>query len=93
MLFFKKHAIISRSHRGIVQLVEHQSPKLGVVGSSPSAPAKKPDKFRLVEFFIQAAGLVYHHDAVVDIISPLGCISSRASVYLACGLMIYNTSC
>ncbi len=29
------------SHRGIVQSVEHQSPKLGVVGSSPSAPAKK----------------------------------------------------
>ena len=28
-------------HRGIVQSVEHQSPKLGVVGSSPSAPAKK----------------------------------------------------
>ena len=28
-------------NRGIVQSVEHQSPKLGVVGSSPSAPAKK----------------------------------------------------
>ena len=28
-------------YRGIVQLVEHQSPKLGVVGSSPPAPAKK----------------------------------------------------
>ena len=28
-------------YRGIVQSVEHQSPKLGVVGSSPSAPAKK----------------------------------------------------
>ena len=27
-------------NRGIVQSVEHQSPKLGVVGSSPSAPAK-----------------------------------------------------
>ena len=27
-------------YRGIVQSVEHQSPKLGVVGSSPSAPAK-----------------------------------------------------
>ena len=43
--------------------------------------------------FIQAAGLAYHHDAVVYIISPTGCISSRASVYLFCGLMIYNTSC
>ena len=41
LLFFKNRVIIARSHRGIVQLVEHQSPKLGVVGSSPSAPAKK----------------------------------------------------
>ena len=30
-----------KEYRGIVQSVEHQSPKLGVVGSSPSAPAKK----------------------------------------------------
>ena len=28
-------------YRGIVQSVEHQSPKLGVVGSSPPAPAKE----------------------------------------------------
>ena len=27
------------SYRGLVQLVEHQSPKLGVGGSSPPAPA------------------------------------------------------
>lgn len=27
--------------RGIAQLVEHRSPKPGVGGSSPSAPAKK----------------------------------------------------
>ncbi|MBR3750874.1 MAG: hypothetical protein IKK58_03795 [Clostridia bacterium] len=44
--------------------------------------------------FIQAAGLVYHHDAVVDIIKggepPLYLIThQRAS---ACGLMIYNAS-
>ena len=31
--------------------------------------------------FIQAAGLVYHHDAVVDIISPCGAVSHHA---LAC---------
>ena len=31
----------SQRCRGIVQLVEHQSPKLGVAGSSPSAPVKK----------------------------------------------------
>ena len=33
--------ILWYEYRGIVQSVEHQSPKLGVVGSSPSAPAKK----------------------------------------------------
>ena len=33
--------IISLLYRGIVQSVEHQSPKLGVVGSSPPAPAKE----------------------------------------------------
>ena len=37
----KSYDIIARSQRGIVQSVEHQSPKLGVVGSSPPAPAKK----------------------------------------------------
>ena len=31
----------SRVHRGIAQLVEYWSPKPRVVGSSPSAPAKK----------------------------------------------------
>ena len=41
LLFLKNRAIIARSHRGIVQLVEHQSPKLGVQGSSPCAPANK----------------------------------------------------
>ena len=37
----KSCVIIATLYRGIVQSVEHQSPKLGVVGSSPSAPAKK----------------------------------------------------
>ena len=42
MHFQKKYDILFEYiNRGIVQLVEHQSPKLGVVGSSPSAPAKK----------------------------------------------------
>ena len=27
------------AHRGVAQLVEHWSPKPGVVGSSPAAPA------------------------------------------------------
>lgn len=31
---------IFRSYRGIAQLVEHWSPKPGVVGSSPATPAK-----------------------------------------------------
>ena len=36
-LFF---SIILKVFRGVVQSVEHQSPKLGVQGSSPCAPAK-----------------------------------------------------
>ena len=39
--FAKLCVIMSLVHRGIVQSVEHQSPKLGVVGSSPSAPVEK----------------------------------------------------
>jgi len=34
---------------------------------------------------IQAASLVYHHDAVVDIIGPFGAVSP-------CGLMIYKAT-
>ena len=56
-------------HRGVAQLVEYWSPKPWVVGSSPSAPAKKFDKLRLVEFFyplrkqwyIIRHKSVYHH--------------------------------
>ena len=46
-------------------------------------------------FVIQAAGLAYHRRTTCGAYyQPLwGCISSRASVHLACGLMIYNTSC
>ena len=33
---------------------------------------------KVTSFFIQAAGLVYHHDAVVDIISPYGAVSHHA---------------
>ena len=40
-------------HRGVVQSVEHQSPKPRVVGSSPSAPAKK-SKSKDLDFFICA---------------------------------------
>ena len=55
--------------RGVVQSVEHQSPKLGVQSSSLCAPAKKFDKFWLVEFFYPLRKQWY-------IISPLVCISS-----------------
>ena len=37
-------------HRGVAQLVEYWSPKPWVVGSSPSAPAKK-SKSRGLDFF------------------------------------------
>jgi len=42
---------------------------------------KNSTSFDLSNFFIQAAGLAYHHDAVVDIISPFGAVSHHA---LAC---------
>ena len=53
-------------------------------GEYPSSAAKKFDKFRLVEFFIQAAGLAYHHRAKRGAYhQPFwGCISSRFSVHL-----------
>ena len=34
---------------------------------------------KVTSFFIQAAGLAYHHDAVVYIISPFGAVSHHAS--------------
>ena len=42
--------------------------------------------------FIQAAGLAYHRRTKCGVYHQLlwGCISSRASVYLTCGLMIYT---
>ncbi|MBR2966717.1 MAG: hypothetical protein IKC52_04530 [Clostridia bacterium] len=57
----------------------------------PFASAKKIDKFRLVDFFIQAAGLAYHHDAVVDIIKGACALASHhAPACIFRGLMIYN---
>ena len=43
-----------KKYRGIAQLVEYRSPKPWVVGSSPSAPAKK-SKSKDLDFFICAA--------------------------------------
>src|SRR4029077_7127425 len=36
--------------RGVAQLVEHRSPKPGVAGSSPAAPAAKPTVGELARF-------------------------------------------
>ena len=54
---------------------------------------------KVTSFFIQAAGLVYHHDAVVYIISPFGAVSHHASACIPlrldemqhCVLMICNS--
>ena len=79
---------------GLAQLGEHLPYKQRVTGSSPVVPTKKELAYAS-SFFIQAAGLAYHHDAVVYIIKggkpPLYLITrQRVST---CGLMIYNTSC
>ena len=47
----------------------------------PRHPLQKRSNFclsKVTSFFIQAAGLAYHHDAVVDIISPCGAVSHHA---------------
>ena len=56
---------------------------------------KNSTSFDLSNFFIQAAGLAYHWRTKCGVYhQPLwGCISSRFSEHLTCGLMIYNTSC
>ena len=53
---------------------------------------KNPESSAFRIFFIQAAGLAYHRRAKRGAYHQprWGCISSRASVHLACGLMIYN---
>ena len=55
---------------------------------------------KVLFLFIQAAGLVYHHDAVVDIISPFGAVSHHAPACIPLQLddiqhyvlVIYNSS-
>ena len=49
-------SIIVNVHRGLVQSVEHRSPKPSVVGSSPPAPAKKNPSLMTWIFFICAVG-------------------------------------
>ena len=70
----------------LAQLVEHPLDVRAVMGSSPLASTKKRSNFCLLKvtsFFIQAAGLVYHHDAVVYIISPFGAVSHHASACIS----------
>ena len=81
------------AHRGIAQLVEYWSPKPWVVGSSPSAPAKKIPRTSFSEFFIQSEGLVCNQRATRVVCNPSLCdgMASRASVHLTFGLMPYIT--
>ena len=59
----KKSCIISFVWRGIAQLVEYWSPKPWVVGSSPSAPAKKfvHASVRIFYFFTLHSSLFTFH--------------------------------
>ena len=68
-----------RVHRGIAQLVEYWSPKPWVVGSSPSAPAKKSSFFGTRIFLSkpQAWHIIAARSAV-HIISPCGAVSHHA---------------
>ena len=68
----KKFSIISFACRGVAQLVEYWSPKPWVVGSSPSAPAKKiRDGFGHLVFFLCVGGWT-RRGAVVNN-SPVDC--------------------
>ena len=59
------------------------------VGSNPTLCAKK-EATLVASFFIQAAGLVYHH-TLVCISSPQAYIITEGA--FSCGLMRYNTLC
>ena len=74
-----------KTYRGVVQLVESRSPKPLVLGSSPSAPAKKSAFFRMRIFLSkpQAWHIIAARSVVYIIKGALRpCISSRASVHL-----------
>ena len=71
--------LVVKTNRGVVQSVEHQSPKLGVQGSSPCAPAKKSSFFGTRIFLSkpQAWHIIAARSAV-HIISPCGAVSHHA---------------
>ena len=71
-------------HRGIAQLVEYWSPKPWVVGSSPSAPAKKSTSFGLSIFYpSRRLGISLTHEVrrISSRSASRPCISSRFSVH------------
>ena len=82
------------SYGPVAQLGERAVRIRKVEGSSPFRSTKNIEK-KVLNVFIQATGLVYHHDTVVYIIKGgyRPCISSRFSVYFSCSLMRYNTLC
>ncbi|MBQ3057048.1 MAG: hypothetical protein IJC95_06150, partial [Clostridia bacterium] len=79
---------------------EHQSPKLGVVGSSPPAPAKKIRQVSTCRIFLSKpqAWHIIAAQRAVHIISPGGavshhapaCISLRLDDIQCFALMIYR---
>ena len=68
------------SHGALAQLGAHNTGSVGVRGSSPLCSTKKSTSFEVL-FLSIAEAMAYHHDAVVDIISPFGAVSHHA---LAC---------
>ena len=70
--------VIHTTYADLAHLVERNLAKVEVAGSTPVIRSKK-SKPKGLDFFIQAAGLVYHHDAVVYITSPFGAVYHHAS--------------
>ncbi len=74
------------SNDSLAQPVEHMTFNHGVWSSILQWVTKQKRNFCLPKvpfLFIQAAGLVYHHDAVVYIISPFGAVSHHASACIS----------
>ena len=87
-------------YRGIAQLVEYRSPKPWVVGSSPSAPAKKERSISFVLFLsmpqawhiIAARSAVHIIKGACALVShhASACISLRLDEIQCFALMIYR---
>ena len=57
--------IIRDVHRGLVQSVEHRSPKPSVVGSSPPAPAKKKSRARKQATFLFVLFIFHYSSSII----------------------------